>query len=65
MHVRSTVLRDCTLLFSPIGNIAVARSYVAAASTEKERSTVMSALSSVQGLGFILGPGRKYSVVTK
>ena len=40
-----------------IGNIAVARSYVSAATNEKERSTAMSALSSMQGLGFILGPG--------
>ncbi|XP_065886473.1 major facilitator superfamily domain-containing protein 8-like isoform X2 [Dysidea avara] len=50
------------LLFSRLiigigtGNIAVARSYVSAATNEKERSTAMSALSSVQGLGFILGP---------
>ena len=36
----------------------MARSYISAATTEKERSTAMSALSSVQGLGFILGPGR-------
>ena len=39
----------------------MARSYISAATTEKERSTAMSALSSVQGLGFILGPGRNKS----
>jgi len=43
------------------GNVAVARSYISAATTEKERSTAMSALSSVQGLGFILGPGSNHT----
>ncbi|XP_065891984.1 major facilitator superfamily domain-containing protein 8-like isoform X2 [Dysidea avara] len=38
------------------GNIALARSYMAAATMEAERNTAMSLLASMQALGFILGP---------
>ena len=44
-------------MVNAIGNIAIARSYLAAASWENERNTVMSLLGATQGLGFILGPG--------
>ena len=49
-------------MVTAIGNIAIARSYLAAASWEKERHTVMSLLGATQGLGFILGPGVCVSV---
>ncbi|XP_065891982.1 major facilitator superfamily domain-containing protein 8-like isoform X2 [Dysidea avara] len=38
------------------GNIALARSYMAAATMDTERNTAMSLLASMQALGFILGP---------
>ena len=50
-------MTDVTCDVTAIGNIAIARSYLAAASWEKERHTVMSLLGATQGLGFILGPG--------
>ena len=43
------------------GNIALARSYMAAATMETERNTAMSLLASMQALGFILGPGLLYA----
>ena len=39
------------------GNIALARSYMSAATLETERNTAMSLLASMQAFGFILGPG--------
>ena len=39
------------------GNVALARSYMSAATLETERNTAMSLLASMQALGFILGPG--------
>ena len=42
---------------SVIGNVALARSYMSAATLESERNTAMSLLASMQALGFILGPG--------
>ena len=45
------------LFLCVLGNIALARSYMAAATMEAERNTAMSLLASMQALGFILGPG--------
>lgn len=39
-------------------NIAVCRSYLSAASTEKERTWAVSLVSFAQVLGFIVGPGK-------
>ena len=47
-----------SILFQCIsGNIALARSYMSAATLETERNAAMSMLASMQALGFILGPG--------
>ena len=40
-----------------IGNVAVVRSYVAGATSLKERNSAMANTSACQALGFILGPG--------
>lgn len=40
-----------------LGNIALARTYMSAATLETERNMAMSLLASMQALGFILGPG--------
>ena len=42
---------------SPLGNVAVVRSYVAGATSLKERTSAMANMSACQALGFILGPG--------
>ena len=39
------------------GGVAVVRSYVSEATTEKERTGALAGINSAQGLGFILGPG--------
>lgn len=39
------------------GNVAVVRSYVAEATSLKERTSAMANMSASQALGFILGPG--------
>ena len=39
------------------GVIAVVRSYVSEATTEKERTGALAVVSTVRSLGFILGPG--------
>lgn len=39
------------------GNVAVVRSYVAGATSLKERTNAMANMSACQALGFILGPG--------
>jgi len=39
------------------GNVAVVRSYVAGATSLKERTGAMANMSACQALGFILGPG--------
>lgn len=39
------------------GNVAVVRSYVAGATSLKERTSAMANMSACQALGFILGPG--------
>lgn len=39
------------------GNVAVVRSYVAEATSLKERTSAMANMSACQALGFILGPG--------
>lgn len=44
-------------LFCPVGNVAVVRSYVAGATSLKERTCAMANMSACQALGFILGPG--------
>lgn len=41
----------------PAGNVAVVRSYVAGATSLKERTSAMANMSACQALGFILGPG--------
>ncbi|KTF76270.1 hypothetical protein cypCar_00038788, partial [Cyprinus carpio] len=43
-------------LFCPVGNVAVVRSYVAGATSLKERTCAMANMSACQALGFILGP---------
>ena len=48
------------LLF--IGNIVVLCSYCSAATWENERITVMSFLTAMQALGFILGPGTQSTI---
>ena len=40
-----------------VGNVAVVRSYVAGATSLKERTGAMANMSACQALGFILGPG--------
>lgn len=40
------------------GNVAVVRSYVAGATSLKERTNAMANMSACQALGFILGPGK-------
>ncbi|KAK3529263.1 hypothetical protein QTP70_022990 [Hemibagrus guttatus] len=40
----------------PAGNVAVVRSYVAGATSLKERTSAMANMSACQALGFILGP---------
>lgn len=45
------------VLSALIGNVAVARSYVAGATSLKERTSAMANMSACQALGFILGPG--------
>lgn len=40
------------------GNVAVVRSYVAGATSLKERTSAMANMSACQALGFILGPGK-------
>uniref|UniRef100_A0A672LVW0 Major facilitator superfamily domain-containing protein 8 n=1 Tax=Sinocyclocheilus grahami TaxID=75366 RepID=A0A672LVW0_SINGR len=44
------------------GNVAVVRSYVAGATSLKERTSAMANLSACQALGFILGPGLEHFV---
>lgn len=39
------------------GNVAVVRSYIAGATSLKERTSAMANMSACQALGFILGPG--------
>lgn len=43
------------------GNVAVVRSYVAGATSLKERTSAMANMSAGQALGFILGPGSIHS----
>lgn len=43
--------------FNTAGNVAVVRSYVAGATSLKERTSAMANMSACQALGFILGPG--------
>uniref|UniRef100_A0A3Q2QIN0 Major facilitator superfamily domain containing 8 n=1 Tax=Fundulus heteroclitus TaxID=8078 RepID=A0A3Q2QIN0_FUNHE len=46
------------------GNVAVARSYIAGATSLKERTGAMANMSASQALGFILGPGADEEVET-
>ena len=39
------------------GNVAIVRSYVAGATTLKERTSSMANMSACQAIGFIIGPG--------
>ena len=45
------------------GNVAVVRSYVAGATSLKERTNAMANMSACQALGFILGPGKDACIV--
>lgn len=45
------------------GNVAVVRSYVAGATSLKERTSAMANMSACQALGFILGPGKNACIV--
>lgn len=45
------------------GNVAVVRSYVAGATSLKERTNAMANMSACQALGFILGPGKDDCIV--
>ena len=45
-----------------LADITIIRSYCSTASLEEERITVMSFLSAMQALGFILGPGITYEL---
>lgn len=40
-----------------LGNAAVCRSYVSAATTENERTGAFAGISGSQAIGFIVGPG--------
>lgn len=45
------------------GNVAVVRSYVAGATSLKERTSAMANMSACQALGFILGPGKAVNIL--
>lgn len=47
----------CMMFWFLTGNVAVVRSYVAGATSLKERTSAMANMSACQALGFILGPG--------
>lgn len=53
----------CGLLCLFLGNVAVVRSYIAGATSLQERTSSMANTSACQALGFILGPGKCFSVV--
>lgn len=44
------------------GNVAVVRSYVAGATSLRERTSAMANMSACQALGFILGPGTSWMI---
>lgn len=46
-----------------LGNVAVIRSYISGATSLQERTSSMANASACQALGFILGPGRYFSLV--
>lgn len=48
---------NMTFGLSVAGNVAVVRSYIAGATSLKERTSAMANMSACQALGFILGPG--------
>lgn len=54
---------DFGLLCLFLGNVAVVRSYIAGATSLQERISSMANTSACQALGFILGPGRYFSLV--
>ncbi|KAF3837023.1 hypothetical protein F7725_004487 [Dissostichus mawsoni] len=56
-HNKLHVLVSRALVGFGAGNVAVARSYVAGATSLKERTSAMANMSACQALGFILGPG--------
>lgn len=47
------------------GNVAVVRSYVAGATSLKERTGAMANMSACQALGFILGPGKHGCILVR
>lgn len=47
------------------GNVAVVRSYVAGATSLKERTSAMANMSACQALGFILGPGKHGCILVR
>ena len=51
------IFTSSSSLSSCLGNAAVARSYVSAATTESERTGAFAGISASQAIGFILGPG--------
>ncbi|KAK5848409.1 hypothetical protein PBY51_006026 [Eleginops maclovinus] len=55
-HNKLHVLVSRALVGFGAGNVAVARSYVAGATSLKERTSAMANMSAFQALGFILGP---------
>ena len=57
IHALSDVWNKCISLLYVTGNVALARSYMSAATLDSEMNTAMSLLASMQALGFILGPG--------
>ena len=57
IHTLSDVWNKCISLLYISGNVALARSYMSAATLDSEMNTAMSLLASMQALGFILGPG--------
>ena len=57
IHALSDVWNKCISLLYITGNVALARSYMSAATLDSEMNTAMSLLASMQALGFILGPG--------
>ena len=57
IHALSDVWNKRISLLYVTGNVALARSYMSAATLDSEMNTAMSLLASMQALGFILGPG--------
>lgn len=52
------VIPQHKICLSMLGNVAVVRSYVAGATSLKERTSAMANMSACQALGFIMGPGK-------